>query len=376
MRRYRLKWIALGIFVLQGGWAIAQNSLDALEEELKEAKQEHQDLSAQALSNFFGQIDAAMASPEAAVALYQQAGGTLPEATPVVTDHVNETATEKEARLAQDAANSARLGAILQLHCGLMHYAALFVVKPDQKGLQEEWVAWLQKAAQAYPQVGLPAANVDREPAPARKKKNKEDAAATPDRPTPFNPADLKAKTMHDSIISKYLGFKSWGDKEQGGWAVAGLPALYRTNVLDPLRKSPTPATLVAWDAYIGMMNADEKDNDRWNQVVYPPLQFDRASDDYAIAPGTEKLEGLVNLIKANPTFPQADDWISRVHKLMDDYRAQHGGVATDTPNPAVPAPSAPATDPHVTVTTVQQGDMTIITTHTNSAPVNGPAPH
>ncbi len=373
MRRYQLKGIALGILILQGGFAIAQNSLDALEEELKEAKQEHQDVSSQAMANFFSQIDAAMASPDAAVALYQQAGGALPEATPIVTEHVNETATEKEARLARDAANTARLGAVLQLHCGLMHYAALFVVKPDQKGLQEEWVAWLQRAAQAYPQLALQAEKVDQQPEQA-KKKNKEGAP----RPPSFDPADLKAKTMHESIISKYLGFKSWGDKEQGTWAVAGLPALYRTNVLDPLRKTPTAATLAAWDAYIGMMNADEKDNDRWNQVVYPPLQFDRACDDYAVAPGTEKLEGLVSLIKANPTSPEADDWISRVHTLMDAYRAQHGGAAATTPNPAPPsAPSAPATDPNVTVTTEQQGDMTIITTHTNSVvSPNAPAPH
>ena len=178
---------------------------------------------------------------------------------------------------------------------------------------------------------------------------------------------------MHDSVISKYLGFKAWGDKEQGTWAVSDLPKLYRTNVLEPLRATPTADTLAAWDAYIAMANADEPDNDKWNQVVYPPLQFDRACDDYSVTPGTEKLENLVNLIKANPTFPKVDDWISRVHQLMDDYRARRGGGAPVVQNPATT--SGVTSNPNVIVTTVQQGDETIITTHTNSAPTTPSAP-
>jgi hypothetical protein len=200
-------------------------------------------------------------------------------------------------------------------------------------------------------------------------------------RPPPFSLEELKAKTMRDSAIGKFLGFKSWADKEQGGWSVGGLSRLYRASVLDPLRATPTAATLAAWDIYLGMASSDEKDNDKWNQVVYPPLQFDRACDDYAITLSTEKLEVLVNLIKANPTYPQVDDWIARAHQLMDDYRVRHGGKPTvaQTPAtaPAPSAPSAPTGNPNTTVTTVQQGDATIITTHTNSAPgMNTPPAH
>ena len=372
MRRYGLGWIVWAALVLQGGLALAQNSLDALEDELKEAKQQHQDATSQVQTNFFSQIDAAMGSPDAAVALYQQAGGALPDPSPVVTEHLDETVTEKATRLALDQANLTRLGVLLQLHCGLMHYAALFVVKPDEKGLQADWVAWLQKAAQIYPQLAAPPPAAPPPPDPNKKKRDKDKGGGTPSAPA-VNPDDLKAKVMRNSIIGKFLGFKSWEDKEQGGWAVLDLPRLYRTNVLDPLRASPTAATLAAWDAYIAMMNVDEKDNDKWNQVVYPPLQFDRACDDYAVEPSTEKLESLVNLIKANPTYPKVDDWIARVRQLMDDYRAQHGGnaAAAQTPAPASSTPGAP----NVSVTTTQQGDMTIITTHTNSAPVTNAPP-
>ena len=150
------------------------------------------------------------------------------------------------------------------------------------------------------------------------------------------------------------------------------LPKLYRANVLDPLRTPPTQATLDAWDAYSTMMNADVKDSNEWNQTVYPPLQFERACDDYAIAPSTEKLEGLIKIVNAVPTHAQADDWIARIHKLLDDYRAHHGGsaIASESSGPA----TATTKDPNVTISTEQQGDATIITTHTNTAPVN-PAP-
>jgi hypothetical protein len=381
MRRKELPWIACGAFLLQGAAFLpAQDSLKVLEDELKEAKQQHQDVTNQNLTNFFNEIDTAMASPDAAVALYIKAGGTMPDPTPVVTQHEDESASEKDKRLAQDQANTTKLGVALQLHCGLMHYAALFVAKPDQKGLQDDWVAWLQKAAELYPQLGLPpVSSSDAAPVPTHKRKRDGGRAGAdggdgvgggPKPPPPYNPTDVKTKTMKESLISKYLEFKSWGDKDPGTWTVQSIPKLYRTNVLDPLRATPTPATLAAWDAYIAMANADETDNDRWDQVVFPPLQFDRACDAYVIAPDTEKLEGLVNLIKANPTYPQVDDWISRVHGFMDDYRAKHD------PKPAAQAAPATPADPNVIVTTQRDGDATIITTRTNAAPNPNPPPH
>ncbi|HEV3270815.1 MAG TPA: hypothetical protein VGZ93_01405 [Candidatus Methylacidiphilales bacterium] len=385
MKHRLLGCIVWGIFLGQGGFAMAQSSIQALESEFNEANVAHQQATSKMLTDFFAQIDVAMASPEAAIALYQQAGGALPDPTPVVTAHSQETATEREKRVAQDQANLAKLGVVVQLHCGLMHYAALFVVSPDQKGLQNEWVAWLRTTAQIYPQLSVAEAsnapkqegapNDDNAPsnAPGQNRHNgRRDRAP---RPQPaFNPEEMKDKTMRDSIISKFLAFNAWGDKEQGGWSVGDLPKLYRANVLEPLRTPPTPATLTAWDGYIAMANADEPDNDKWNQIDYPPLAFDRACDDYAIAPNAEKLEGLVTFIKTNPANPNADDWIASVRKLLDDYRASHGGPRPAAQNPS-PFPSAPSGNPNVSVTTEQQGDAMIIITHTNSAPVTNAPP-
>jgi len=376
MRRFALGPIMATMVLFHGGIACAQDSLKALQDELKDARDAHNQITAQALANFFGQIDPAMASPDAAVTLYQQAGGSPPDPSPVITQNENETATEKANRLALDQANLARQAAILQLQCGMLHYGAIFVTKPDQQGLKDSWVAWLKTAAQAYPQaVNVPAAPAPpppRDGGDSETHHHKKDGGA-PKTAAPFNPSDLKGKALKDTLFTKYLAFNAWGDKEQGGWAVKDLPKLYRTNVLEPLRATPNEATIAAWDVYIAMANADETDDDKWAHEDYPPLQFDRACDDYSSAPSTEKLEGLVNLIKANPTNPHADDWITRVSALMDDYKAKHGGA---------PAPSAPATattttptNSNVTVTTVQQGDATIITTHSNTAPVSPTPP-
>ena len=370
MRRFCCVGFALGSFVVQGGFASAQSSIDVLYQELNTAKQQHQDVSAQTSTNFFNQVDAAMGSPDAAASLYQQAGGPMPEPSPVVTQHESETVSEREARLALDQAAVSKLGVLLQLHCGLMHYAALFTLDPKKAGLQDEWVAWLEKAAQLYPQL----ANLP-DPAPPdqahkhRKDQDASGAAGGPPPPPPpqLNLPELKAKTMKDSIISKYLNFTGWGDGGQGGWSVKDLPGFYRTNVLEPLRAKPTAETLAAWDAYIAMANADEKDNDKWNQLENPPLQFDRACDDYAVTPSTEKLEALIKMASASPNFPGVKEWFDRIKTMLDDYKSKHGGASTPAPNTT----AAPTGDPNTSVTQQQQGDMTIITTHTNSPPVN-----
>jgi hypothetical protein len=391
-------WIACGLLLGQGSMAIAQDSLKELENDLDSAKQQHDDVTSQLMTNYFGQVDAGMGSADAAVRLYEQA--SLPprdpsdpapdlasesmtdllshvgiQPTPVIKLHDDETESEKEARLATDQANLTKLGVAVQLQCGLLHYGALFVTTPDQKGLKENFTSWLKTAAQIYPQLAMPPQSADQPDDSQPKKKHKRngnDSQTPQPKPAPYNPADIKGTALHDSKISKFLGFKLWGDKEQGQWTVGDIPKLYRTNVLDPLRATPTAATLAAWDVYIAMANADEVDNDRWSQSVYPPLQFDRACDDYAVSPDTEKLENLVSIIKANPTYPKVDDWIAQARKLMADYRARHGGAPESAPTPATT--TTPTSDPNVSVTTVQQGDAQVIITRTNAAPVT-PAP-
>ena len=80
---------------------------------------------------------------------------------------------------------SVAFGGMVQLHCGLMRLAALFVEKPDAPTLQDRLDRLAEDAAaQAYPQL-------------------------TGER-------HVRNLTMKDSPISSYLNFNGWGDKEQG----------------------------------------------------------------------------------------------------------------------------------------------------------------
>jgi hypothetical protein len=340
----------LAVFLLQGALARAQDTVDALEKDLQQIKQDHQEASAETLSNFMSQLQTASQSPDAALDLYEKAGGQVPDGTPVKSEYAHETPHEKEEREAQDAIMMANLAIVAQLHCGLMRYAALFVTSPDQKGLHDDWIAWLKSAPQIYLQL--------------------KDDGLKPTR-------ELRKRAVKDSVISSALGFTSWGDKDQGNWNVNRLPELYHDEVLTPLRTTPTADTLAAWDVYISLMAASQPDQDKWNQVEAPSFQFDRGCDDYAVTPTMDKLQALHDIIKANPTHPKFDDMISRLHTLVQDYRARHPGAAspqgsTDT---AAQSTNAPPADPNVKVTTVKEGDMTIITTQTNAPGSTPPAP-
>jgi hypothetical protein len=145
---------------------------------------------------------------------------------------------------------------------------------------------------------------------------------------------------MDKSVIGAYLNFDDWGDKEQGKWSVSDLPKFFRSQVLEPLRTPPTAATLPVWDTYIAMKSIDEPDQDKWTGVEYPALLFEKDSDDFASAPSTEKLQTLVELIKANAKHPKVDDWIAQVHDMMKSYRSQIGATAVAGGAPAASAPS------------------------------------
>jgi len=371
MKRFRAVGALLVMGMTAAGFCRAQSTLDALDQELKDVKQQHDDATAQNLSTFFAQVDQAMQSPDAAVQLWQSAGGAMPAATGVVTQYANETASEREAREAKDKANADAVGTLVMVHCGLLHYGGQFVTTPadKQKTLKDDFNGWLMKTAQIYPQLGAPA--TDNTPQQGggggggeRKHHHGENGGGGgAPAPPPLKFDDLKGKTLKDSPITKLLGFtNAFKDKDQGGWSVKQIPALFKSNILDPSRATPNATTLSNWDLYIAMMQSDATDSDKWTSTDYPPLQFERAYDDASITPGTEKIEVLVQLIHANPTHPNADDWIKRARAMLDTYRAAHGGGGT---TPAVVqnnAPPAAVTNSNVTVE--QQGDAQIITTH------------
>jgi hypothetical protein len=314
-----------GLALLAATRATAQTSLDVIIQDLREIKQQHDQAASQAMTTFLTTLDAASQSGSQALDLYKRAGGNLPDLTPVRHHYEYETPTEKEAREAIDAQNYAAAAIVVQVHCGLMRYAALLTLKPAPPGIQDQWLLWLKTISQVYPQLAGSRA--------------------------------LKDVPMRDSVISNYLGFRGWGNSDQGGWAVHDIPRLYRELVLEPLRHPPGPGTLDAWDTYTSMMQGDEPDHDKWTNAVEPAIDFDRGADDFAIEPTLDKLATLDAIIKANPTSDHLNDWITRLTAMIHTY--QQGGTShaqLPAATPGTPSSDAAGVAPAATPGTPSSG--------------------
>jgi len=303
-------FVLAALALVATGRLTAQTSLDVIIQDLKDARQQHDQAASQAMTSFLSALDAASQSGAQALDLYKRAGGSLPDLAPVRHHYEYETPTEKAARESIDAQSYAAAAIVVQVHCGLMRYAALLSLNPPPPGTKDQWLAWLKTIAQVYPQLAGSRA--------------------------------LKDVAMRDSVISEYLGFHGWGASEQGGWAVHDLPRLYRSLVLEPLRHPPGPGTLDAWDTYTAMLQADETDHDKWTQADEPPLDFDRGADDFAIEPSLDKLAALDAIVKANPTSDQTNDWIARMTTMITVYQ-QGGSNHSQMPGPTASSPTSDA---------------------------------
>jgi hypothetical protein len=360
MKRFAI--LALAAVGLTETAGRAQSSLEMLEKDIEQLKQEHQAQTSKNLDYFFSTLSDASASPQNADKLYLAAGGKAPDPAKVKTAYEHETPTEEAAREAIDQQTMANFDGTLQLHCGMMRLAALFITDPQSPTLQNDWLTWLKNAAQNYPQLATTVVDTrttpDDDNGDGHHHHHAEQPAGGPD-PT----GELRKLSMSQSPISSYLGFHGWGDKDQGKWSVSQVPDLYRKEILEPLRKTPSPATLAAWDVYIAMKNADQPDQDQWTSVDLPALQFDKDCDDFASAPSTEKLETLVGIIKANPDHPLEDQWFSRVQAMLKTFQAQKDGGAASASNSA---PALPPIQPDALTT---PSVVYPTTAPTNSAP-------
>ena len=364
--------VSLLILALGMRPAPAQNSLEMLQQDLDEMKAEHQEMTAKNFDAFITALQAAAQSPEAAEKLYLQAGGTLPKAADVRTEYEHETPREESARLAVDHNVEASFGGMLQLHCALMRYAAIFVAEPSTPGLNESWLAWLKTAAQAYPQIDVSTTDTrddstsddDTARHNRRHRLGADSATGYVPAPPPDPVAPIKNLELKASPISSFLGFRQWKKSDQGTWSVADLPHFYQQQVLEPLRKAPTAETLAAWDVYMAMMNADQPDAKAWTEVDYPALLFDKDCDDFASAPDTDKLQTLIGIMKAHPDHPLQDEWLARMHAMVQGYRRQRSGSSVVPVSVAPETPFRPdaTSDAPITATTV-------VPPATNSAP-------
>jgi hypothetical protein len=311
----------------------AQTPLDVIKQDLAQAQQQHAAANSQEMTTFLSSLEQAIQSPASALDLYQRAGGNLPDAAPVRTRYDYETPTERARREAIDAQNYKSVAALIQIHCGLMRNAALIAANPKKPDVLAEWHEWLKTAAVTYPQF--------------------------------VGNALLKQTPVKDSVISGYLGFQGWGNSASGSWSVSQIPALYRAEVLGPLREAPSQATLDAWDTYIAMRQADQPNRGKWAQEDQPALAFDRGSDDFAIKPTMDKLAALDEIIKANPASSHLDEWAARMQGMIAAYQA--GGAYHINQLPQA-TPSTPSSE-------VGGGALPAATPGTSSSEVAGTMP-
>jgi hypothetical protein len=333
-------FVCVGAGLLAATRLMAQSSIQTLEDDLNEAKTQHDQANSSMLTSFFGTLDSAAQSGSVAIDLYQKAGGALPDLSPVQKHYEYETPTERAAREAVDAQNMATVAVVVQVHCGLMKNAAMLVVQPTAADVRDQWIAWLKTTASIYPQLAGKRA--------------------------------LKQVTMRDSLIAGYLGFHGWGNSEQGGWAIKDLPKLYHDLVLQPMRNPPGPGTLEAWDTYMAMLQADEPDPNHWSQVVEPPLDFDRASDDFAIEPTMDKLQQIDQIIKANPGSDHLDEWIGRARKMIATYQNGAGHSALPGPTPGTTSSGSTAPTPTASPGTPSSGSAAPTPTASPGTPSSG----
>jgi len=322
---------------LQVTGAHAQTSIDVLEQDLKRIKEDRASNSSQVMVGFYSALDPATNNAQAAMDLYQKAGGPVPKGADVVTRYEHETPDEQAAREASDSSAMQGYDGVVQLHCGLMRFAAMQIKSPETPHLSEDWIAWLKNAAQLYPQVA------------AHEFKITPEASTIPGGPPSTTPPapissgaggrDFRYTPLRDSPISNYLNFHGWGSSEQAGWSVSDLPRLYRQFVLDPLRTTKSPNLIPAWDTYLAMRQATEGQSDRWASETAPALQFERANDAWTVSPTVENVGAMVDIIKANPTHAQVDDWTAKVQTILDMMKA------ASTPAPVASNPDAPHAD-------------------------------
>jgi hypothetical protein len=337
----RIVVIAVAGVLFAVGRAEAQTSLDVIQDDLKAAREAHDTANTQMMHTFLSTLEAASQSAGTALDLYSKAGGNLPDAAPVRSHYEYETPSEKEQRQEIDAQNFESVAIVIQVHCGLMRNAALLALTPKAPGVQEQWMDWLKTTADIYPQLSGRRA--------------------------------LKDVSMRDSVVSRYLGFHSWGNSEMGGWSVSQLPQIYHDQVLEPLRHPPGPGTMDAWDTYIAMRQADEPDKEKWSQQEEPELDFDRDSDDFTIQPSIDKLAALDAIIKANPNDDHLDEWITRMQTMIDTYR--RGGTATGLlpgATPGTPSSEAPGVTPTASPGTPSSGTTGALPSATPGTPNSG----
>jgi hypothetical protein len=306
------------------GAAWPQTTLDALERSLKDVGKQHEQGEQTQRDDFARVLDAALASPEAALQAWSDAGGRVPE--PPRLDPANEewmrqaleaceaegvASPELSGALADDAQARKRLfkraGYYQEIlagylhsraaqaawaHCQLLKFAADFSAKKTDPAKDPRWTSWLEGNVAGFERIsGHPFCSVT--------------VGASP----------LVRRYGQDQLLGK--DFKEW--------SVQGMPELFRTWILDPARAARARDIGKTWDAYIVLNHAESGNPDKWENERLPWLLFQKQADEYRVAPDVMPLTRLVEIMKQHPAHPRFKEMQAITGELLADLKRRKG---------------------------------------------------
>lgn len=306
------------------GTAAAQTTLDALEQSLRDLGKQHEQGEQALRDDFVRALDAALASPEAALGAWTEAGGRVPE--PPRPDAGNEdwirrvieaceaqgvAAPELSGALAGDAQARKRLfkraenyqeilrdysrGRSSQAawrHCQLLKFATDFSAKKTDPAKEPRWAAWLADNVPGFEQLsGHPISGV----------------------------------TVGTSPLVRRYGQEQLLARNYKEWSVQAMPELFRTWILDPARAARARDIGKTWDAFIMLNQAESGNPDKWENERLPWLLFQKQADEYRSAPDVMPLTRMVEIMKQHPAHPRFKEMQAITRELLADLKRRKG---------------------------------------------------
>jgi hypothetical protein len=186
------------------------------------------------------------------------------------------------------------------------------------------------------------------------KHEKEQDAKRKPNNNNQRKGDEGQVKKMHDSIINRplagspvvqwlrlgeYVNVPNW---EQSPNNVNGI---FERIVLPELRTQKDPRVLEYWDMRM-KREADAASRtrlsfevDKYNTVRRPALMWKRASELVVLGQKNKAISEMVGLIKANPTHPEAANWLLEIEQLVSPPPPAPAAVPTAAPTGTAPAP-------------------------------------
>ena len=160
---------------------------------------------------------------------------------------------------------------------------------------------------------------------------------------------DEMVKRMHDQILrapvngsvaAKVMKIGELLAVEKWEGAAGNLDGIFNNIVLPEFRAARDPRLLEYWDvklkreAEVAARTKLAFDLDKYNQVRRPELLWSRAQDVMALGQRNKAIGEMFTLIKTYPTHPNADDWVTSLEGILAPA-APAGADAPLAPPPA-----------------------------------------